>query len=72
MLRLSVVAVAALCLMGTTSLALADEAARYGDQIQTGTLPQEPSVFGNTREPVRADDAMKGEKQDIRRRQRRT
>ena len=64
MRRLIVVAVAALCLMGTTSLALADEGARYGDQIETGTLSQEPPVFGNTREPVRADDAMKGEKQE--------
>jgi hypothetical protein len=62
MRRLIVVAVAALCVMGTSSLALAEEGARYGDQMETGKLSEEPSVLGNKREPVRADDAMKGEK----------
>ena len=73
MRRLTVAVSAALCLMGTSSLALADEGARYGDQMEpTGKLSQEPSVLGNKREPVRADDtrkrepvpddAMKGEK----------
>jgi hypothetical protein len=61
MRRLTVAVSAALCLMGTTSLTLADEGARYGDQIETGKLSQEPSVLGNKREPVRADDAMKRE-----------
>jgi len=62
MRRLIVGAVAALCLMGTSSLALADEGAKYGDQMEpTGKLSQEPSVLGNKREPVRADDAMKRE-----------
>jgi hypothetical protein len=62
MRRLTVVVSAALCLMGTSSLALADEGARYGDQMEpTGKLSQEPSVLGNKREPVRADDAMKRE-----------
>jgi hypothetical protein len=38
------------------------EGARYGDQMEsTGKLSQEPSVLGNKREPVRADDAMKRE-----------
>jgi hypothetical protein len=64
MRRLIVVAVAALCVTGTSSLALADEGARYGDQIETGKLSQEPSVLGNKREPVRADDAMKGKKKE--------
>jgi hypothetical protein len=62
MRRLIVVAVAALCVMGTSSLALAEEGARYGDQMETGKLSEEPSVLGNKREPVRADDALKGEK----------
>jgi hypothetical protein len=72
MRRLTVAVSAALCLLGTSSLALADEGARYGDQMEpTGKLSQEPSVLGNKREPVRAedikrepvpDDAMKGEK----------
>ena len=62
MRRLTVAVSAALCLMGTSSLALADEGARYGDQTApTGKLSQEPSVLGNKREPVRADDAMKRE-----------
>ena len=62
MRRLTVAVSAALCLMGTSSLALADEGARYGDQMEpTGKLSQEPSVLGNKREPVRADDAMKRE-----------
>jgi hypothetical protein len=59
--RLTVAVSAALCLMGTSSLALAEEGARYGDQIETGKLSQEPSVLGNKREPVRADDAIKRE-----------
>jgi hypothetical protein len=61
MRRVTVTAVAALCLMGTSSLALAEEGAKYGDQIETGQLSQEPSVLGMKREPVRADDAMKRE-----------
>ena len=40
MRRLTVAVSAALCLMGTTSLTLADEGARYGDQIETGKLSQ--------------------------------
>jgi hypothetical protein len=72
MRRLTIAASAALCLMGTSSLALAEEGTKYGDQMETGKLSQEPSVLGNKREPVRAkdatkrepvpDDAMKGEK----------
>src|SRR5512140_1856937 len=73
MRRLTVAAAAALCLMGTSALALAEEGTKYGDQMEpTGKLSQEPSVLGNKREPVRADeatkrepvpdDAMKGEK----------
>src|SRR5512140_3502223 len=73
MRRLTVAAAAALCLMGTSALALAEEGPKYGDQMEpTGKLSQEPSVLGNKREPVRADeatkrepvpdDAMKGEK----------
>ena len=62
MRRLTVAASAALCLMGTSSLALAEEGTKYGNQMETGKLSQEPSVLGNKREPVRADDAMKGEK----------
>jgi hypothetical protein len=73
MRRLTVAASVALCLMGTSSLALAEEGTKYGDQMEpTGKLSQEPSVLGNKREPVRAedatkrepvpDDAMKGEK----------
>jgi len=62
MRRLTVAVSAALCLMGTSSLALAEEGTKYGDQMEpTGTLSQEPSVLGNKREPVRADDAMKRE-----------
>jgi hypothetical protein len=61
MRRLTVAASAALCLMGTSSLALAEEGTKYGDQIETGKLSQEPSVLGNKREPVRADDATKRE-----------
>jgi hypothetical protein len=62
MRRLTVAVSAALCLMGTSSLALAEEGARYGDQMEpTGKLSQEPSVLGNKREPVRADDAVKRE-----------
>ncbi len=61
MRRFTVAVSAALCLMGTSSLALADEGARYGDQIETGKLSQEPSALGNKREPVRADDSMKRE-----------
>jgi len=62
MRRLTVAAAAALCLMGTSSLALAEEGTKYGDQMEsTGKLSQEPSVLGNKREPVRADDAMKRE-----------
>ena len=44
MRRLTVATSAALCLMGTSSLALAEEGTKYGDQIETGTLSQEPSV----------------------------
>ena len=72
MRRLTVAVSAALCLLGTSSLALAEEGTKYGDQMEpTGKLSQEPSVLGNKREPVRAedikrepvpDDAMKGEK----------
>ena len=62
MRRLTVAVSAALCLMGTSSLALAEEGTKYGDQMgPTGKLSQEPSVLGNKREPVRADDAMKRE-----------
>jgi hypothetical protein len=61
MRRLTVAASAALCLMGTSSLALAEEGTKYGDQMETGKLSQEPSVLGNKREPVRADDATKRE-----------
>jgi len=62
MRRLTVAAAAALCLMGTSSLALAEEGTKYGDQMEpTGKLSQEPSVLGNKREPVRADDATKRE-----------
>lgn len=65
MRRLTVAVSAALCLMGTSSLALAEEGARYGDQMEpTGKLSQEPSVLGNKREPVRANDAMKVEKKE--------
>ena len=62
MRRSTVAAVAALCVIGTGSLTLADEGARYGDQIETGKLSQEPSVLGSKREPVRANDAVKREK----------
>lgn len=63
MRRLTVAVSAALCLMGTSSLALADEGARYGDQTApTGKLSQEPSVLGNKREPVRPNEPMKGKK----------
>ena len=61
MRRLTIAASAALCLMGTSSLALAEEGTKYGDQMETGKLSQEPSVLGNKREPVRADDATKRE-----------
>jgi hypothetical protein len=61
MRRLTIAASAALCLMGTRSLALAEEGTKYGDQMETGKLSQEPSVLGNKREPVRADDATKRE-----------
>ena len=61
MRRLTVAASVALCLMGTSSLALAEEGTKYGDQMETGKLSQEPSVLGNKREPVRAEDAMKRE-----------
>ena len=64
MRRLTIAASAALCLMGTSSLALAEEGTKYGDQMETGKLSQEPSVLGNKREPVRANDAMKGEKKE--------
>jgi hypothetical protein len=47
--------------MGTSSLALAEEGTKYGNQMETGKLSQEPSVLGNKREPVRADDATKRE-----------
>jgi hypothetical protein len=50
--------------MGTSSLALAEEGTKYGDQMETGKLSQEPSVLGNKREPVRANDAMKVEKKE--------
>ena len=63
MRRLTVAVSAALCLMGTSSLALADEGARYGDQMEpTGKLSQEPSVLGNKREPVRPNEPVKGKK----------
>jgi len=62
MRRLTIAVSAALCLMGTSSLALAEEGTKYGDQMEpTGKLSQEPSVLGNKREPVRADDDMKRE-----------
>ena len=62
MRRLTVAVSAALCLMGTSSLALTEEGTKYGDQMEpTGKLSQEPSVLGNKREPVRADDATKRE-----------
>jgi hypothetical protein len=60
--RLTVAVSAALCLMGTSSLALAEEGARYGDQIETGKLSQEPSVLGRKRKPVRPNEPMKGNK----------
>ena len=59
MRRVTVAACAALCLMGTSSLALAEEGAKYGDQMKTGKLSHEPGVLGLNDEPVRADDAMK-------------
>lgn len=63
MRRLTVAVSAALCLMGISSLALADEGARYGDQMEpTGKLSQEPSILGNKREPVRPNEPMKGKK----------
>ena len=63
MRRFTIAAAAALCLMGTSSLALAEEGTKYGDQMEpTGTLSQEPSVLGNKREPVRPNEPMKGEK----------
>jgi len=63
MRRLTVAVSAALCLMGTSSLALADEGARYGDQMEpTGMLSQEPSVFGSKRKPVRPNEPIKGKK----------
>jgi hypothetical protein len=62
MRRLTVAVSVALCLMGTSSLALAEEGTKYGDQMEpTGKLSQEPSVLGNKREPVRAEDATKRE-----------
>ena len=61
MRRVTVAACAALCLMGISSLALAEEGTKYGDQMKTGKLSEEPSVLGNKREPVRADDATKRE-----------
>jgi hypothetical protein len=51
--------------MGTSSLVLAEEGAKYGDQMETGKLSQEPSVLGLTREPVRADDAMSGKREPV-------
>ena len=63
MRRLTVAVAAALCLLGTSSLALAEEGTKYGDQMEpTGKLSQEPSVLGNKREPVRPNEAMKGKK----------
>ena len=63
MRRLTVAVSAALCLMGTSSLALAEEGTKYGDQMEpTGKLSQEPSVLGNKREPVRPNEPVKGKK----------
>ena len=61
MRRLIVVAFAALCLMGTSSLALADEGAKYGNQQKS---VGEGAQYGDQIEPVRADDAMKGKKKE--------
>ena len=63
MRRLTIAAFAAMCLMGISSLTLADEGARYGDQMEpTGKLSQEPSVLGNKREPVQPNEPLKGKK----------
>lgn len=74
MLRLIVVTFAALCLMGTSSLAMADEGARYGDQQKSAGQgarygDQQKSVgdgaqYGDQIEPARADDAMKGKEKE--------
>ena len=65
MRRLTVAVSAALCLMGTSSLALTEEGTKYGDQMEpTGKLSQEPSALGNKREPVRPNEPMKGEKKE--------
>ena len=61
MRRVTVAACAALCLMGISSLAMAEEGAKYGDQMKTGKLSHEPGVLGLNDEPVRADDATKRE-----------
>ncbi|MEO5865286.1 MAG: hypothetical protein ABIQ79_09660 [Nitrospiraceae bacterium] len=66
MRRVTVAACAALCLMGTSSLALAEEGAKYGDQMKTGKLSEEPGVLGMNDEPVRADDAMSGKREPVR------
>ncbi|MEP6934118.1 MAG: hypothetical protein ABI988_09285 [Nitrospirota bacterium] len=65
MRRVTVAACAALCLMGTSSLALAEEGAKYGDQMKTGKLSKEPGVLGMNDEPVRADDAMSGKREPV-------
>jgi hypothetical protein len=72
MRRLIVVAFAALCVIGTSSQALADDAmkgemgaqpkssgegARYGDQRES---VGQGALYGDQIEPARADDAMKG------------
>ena len=65
MRRLTIAVSAALCLLGTSSLALAEEGTKFGDQMEpTGKLSQEPSVLGNKREPVRPNEPMKGEKKE--------
>ena len=51
MLRMIVVTVAALCVIGTSSLALADEGARYGDQREPGAKSGEGAKYGDQREP---------------------
>jgi hypothetical protein len=76
MLRLIVVAFAALCVIGTSSLALAEDAMNgklYGDQREPGKSSGEGARYADQREsvgqgaqyadqiePARADDAMKG------------
>ena len=61
MLRLIVATFAVLCLMGTNSLAMADEGARYGDQQKSAG---DGAQYCDQIEPARADNAMKGKEKE--------